>query len=55
MQKKRDSLKQSITPHVVVPLTGWFKGDTGESNVMLVLAEKTKSRFLVSKWVKRLI
>ena len=32
-----------------------FKGKNGEINVMLVLVEKTKSGFLVRKWVNRLI
>jgi len=42
-------------PHVVIPLMGRFKGETGERNVIRVLVEKTKSGVEIRKWVSRLI
>lgn len=42
-------------PHVVVPLMGRFKGETGERNVLLALASKTKSGLEIRKWIERLV
>jgi hypothetical protein len=42
-------------PHVVIPLMGRFKGETGERNVIRVLVEQTKSGLEVRKWTDRLI
>jgi hypothetical protein len=47
--------KHHKQPHVVVPLMGRFKGETGERNVMRVLVEQTKSGIQVTKWVVRLV
>lgn len=33
---------------------GWFKGETGERNVLRVLIKTTKSRIAVDRWVSRL-
>ena len=42
-------------PHVVIPLMGRFKNETGERNMMLALASKTSSGIEIRKWVERLI
>jgi hypothetical protein len=42
-------------PHVVIPLMGRFKGETGERNVIRVLVEKTESGLEIRSWVNRLI
>lgn len=43
-------------PHVVIPMMGRFKGETGEHNVLRVLVIETRtSRIQIGKWVKRLI
>lgn len=42
-------------PHVMIPLMGRFKGETGERNVMRVLVERTASGLEIKKWVARLI
>ena len=40
--------------HIVVPLMGRFKNETGERNVLLVLVESTQSGIAVQKWLDRL-
>ena len=40
--------------HVVIPLMGRFKGETGERNLILVLSNETSSELNVRKWVERL-
>jgi hypothetical protein len=42
-------------PHVVIPLMGRFKGETGERNVIRVLADTTRSGLKIRRWVDRLI
>lgn len=42
-------------PHVVIPLMGRFKGETGERNVLRVLVNKTKSGIKVHFWISALI
>jgi hypothetical protein len=42
-------------PHVVIPLMGRFKGETGERNVIRVLVDRTRSGLEVRRWVTRLI
>jgi hypothetical protein len=53
--KYRDHGMGHKRPHVVIPLMGRFKGETGERNVMRVLVEKTKSGLEIRKWINRLI
>jgi hypothetical protein len=53
--KYADRGKSHKRPHVVIPLMGRFKGETGERNVIRVLVEKTKSGIPVRKWVDWLI
>jgi hypothetical protein len=40
--------------YVVIPMMGRFKGETGERNVLRVLARTTQSGIQVGKWVERL-
>jgi hypothetical protein len=42
-------------PHVVIPLMGRFKGETGERNVIRLLAYTTASGIQIGKWVDRLV
>lgn len=41
--------------HVVVPLMGRFKGETGERNVLRFLVNQTQSGIAIDKWVGRLV
>lgn len=41
-------------PHVVVPLIGRLKGETGERYHMVILARVTQSGIQVGKWMDRL-
>lgn len=47
--------KNHRRPHVVIPLMGRFKGETGERNVIRVLVERTKSGLEIRKWIGRLV
>jgi hypothetical protein len=52
--KRRDdgrSLKEN--GHVVVPLMGRFKNETGERNLVIVLSNVTKSGLQIRKWIDR--
>jgi hypothetical protein len=42
-------------PHVIIPLMGRFKGETGERNVLRVLVLETQSGIQIGKWVRRLV
>ena len=39
-------------PHVVLPLLGRFKGETGETYHMIVVSGETNSGLKIGKWVK---
>lgn len=47
--------KAHSRPHVIIPLMGRFKGETGERNVLRVLVETTKSGIQIGRWVERLV
>jgi hypothetical protein len=52
--KRRDDgrgLKEN--GHVVVPLMGRFKNETGERNLVIVLSNVTKSGLQIRKWIDR--
>jgi hypothetical protein len=53
--KYKDMGRDHSMPHVVVPLMGRFKGETGERNVLRPLVNVTKSGIPVRKWIERLI
>ena len=42
-------------PHVVVPLLGRLKGETGEKSHLLLLANTTNSGIPIRKWVDRVV
>ena len=42
-------------PHVVVPLMGRFKGETGERNVLLAFTNVSTSGFRIREWVEVLV
>ena len=42
-------------PHVVVPLLGQFKGETGERCHLLMMINTTQSGIEVRKWVERVV
>ena len=50
-----NKMEEEELDHVVIPLMGRFKGETGERNLILVLAKKTSSGIEIRKWVDRLI
>jgi hypothetical protein len=41
--------------HVIVPMMGRFKGETGERNVLRPLVSTTKSGIEIKRWVGRLV
>jgi hypothetical protein len=41
--------------HVVVPLMGRFKGETGERNVLCLLASVTTSGIAIRRWTERVV
>ena len=50
----RDRMDPDI-PHVVVPLQGQFKGETGERSHLLLLANQTDSGINIRRWVDRTV
>ena len=54
VRRIRDGRDIAIHPHVVIPLMGRFKGETGERNVLLVLANESANGLEMRKWVERL-
>jgi len=42
-------------PHVVVPLLGRFKGETGERSHLLLLVNTTSSGIQIRKWIGRVV
>ena len=51
--KRRDDGRKHRSGHVVVPLMGRFKNETGERNLVLVLANETSGGLQIRKWVDR--
>lgn len=54
VKRQEDGKYHSKHPHVVLPLMGRFKGETGERNVLLVMANTTSSGLEIRKWIERL-
>jgi hypothetical protein len=50
-----DKGEQEGRAHVVIPLMGRFKGETGERNVLRPLVKVTASGIEINRWVSRLI
>jgi hypothetical protein len=47
--------RKHAQPHIVVPMMGRFKGETGERNILRVLVNRTASGIEVRKWVEWVI
>ena len=55
VRRRLDGKHHPDHPHVVIPLMGRFKNETGERNLLLTLASETQSGIEIRKWVERLI
>ena len=55
IRRRLDGKNHEDFPHVVIPLMGRFKNETGERNILFALASVTASGIEVRKWVERLI
>lgn len=55
IKRRLDGKDHPDHPHVVIPLMGRFKNETGERNLLLTLASETQSGIQIRKWVERLI
>ena len=55
VKKRLDGKHHPTHPHVVIPLMGRFKNETGERNLLLTLASTTQSGIEIRKWIERLI
>lgn len=42
-------------PHVVVPLLGRFKEETGKRSHLLIMTNTTKSGIAIMSWVERMV
>lgn len=51
----RDGRNDPQTPHIVIPLLGRFKNETGERLHLMLSVNETKSGFKVRMWVERLV
>ena len=55
VKRRMDGRNHADQPHVVAPLMGRFKNETGERNMILALASVTSSGIQIRKWLERLI
>lgn len=55
VKRKRDGKSHRSLPHVVAPLMGRFKNETGERNVLIPLPNVTASGLKIRDWIERLI
>lgn len=55
VRRRMDGKNHPTHPHVLAPLMGRFKNETGERNMLLALASVTKSGIEIRKWLERLI
>ena len=51
VRRRNDGRDHEKHPHCVIPLMGRFKQETGERNLVIVLANVTKSNLNIRKWV----
>ena len=54
VRRRNDGKDLDVNGHVVIPLMGRFKGETGERNLIVVLANCTRSGLHICKWVDML-
>jgi hypothetical protein len=55
IKRIKDGKLEKENGHVVIPLMGRFKNETGERNLLIVLANVTKGGINVRKWVEALV
>ena len=55
VKRSLDGKLHETHPHVVAPLMGRFKNETGERNMLLALASVTSSGIEIRKWLERLV
>jgi hypothetical protein len=53
VRRRDDGRNLDKNGHVVVPLMGRFKNETGERNLVIVLANETEGGLAIRKWVDR--
>ena len=53
VKRRDDGRDDRRVGHVVIPLMGQFKNETGERNLIIVLANKTNGGLNVRKWIDR--
>ena len=44
-----------LVPHLIAPLLGRFKNETGERNVLIPLPNVTANRLKIRVWIERLV
>ena len=54
VKRRNDGRRDIENGHVVIPLMGRFKNETGERNLVLVLANETFGGLKIRKWVDKL-
>jgi hypothetical protein len=52
VKRRHDGKDHAKHGHCVIPLMGRFKQETGERNLIMVLANETKSGLKIRKWVR---
>ena len=52
--RKLDGKEEGKNGHIVVPLMGRFKNETGERNLIIILSNTTKGGIQIRKWVEGL-
>ena len=54
VKRRDDGRNLAVNGHVVIPLMGRFKNETGERNLVVVLANVTNGGLQVRRWIDRL-
>jgi hypothetical protein len=53
VKRRHDGRNLVRNGHVVIPLMGRFKNETGERNLLLVLANETEGGLKIRRWINR--
>jgi hypothetical protein len=54
IKRRLDGKEEAKYGHIVIPLMGRFKNETGERNLIIILANVTKGGICIRKWVEAL-
>ena len=54
IKRKLDGKDEGNNSHIVIPLMGRFKNETGERNLIIILSNETKGGIPIRKWVEGL-